>query len=239
MKITLIVVVLIVGVLLFFVVPFIKKYSASKKLVADARPFFITSSDTSIPVLILGDSTAVGVGAMRSEDTLPGRVSAYIGATSVENYAKSGAVVADLEGQRIHAKLDHYTLILIQIGGNDIIRFHDENEEAEKLKVLLQGLPSAGKVIVLSAGNVGGTTLFPFFLNKSYTKKSLAYHAAFEKVATESGVVYVNLYEDPKTDPFTKEPKVYLAKDGLHLSSEGYGLWFEKVKLHLTKRGSN
>jgi len=44
---------------------------------------------------------------------------------------------------------------------------------------------------------------------------------------------YINLFTPTTEDPFIKEPEIYLSADGLHPSSEGYKLWFEKIKLEL------
>lgn len=202
----------------------------SKALVNAAVPYERMTGGDAVPMLVLGDSTAVGVGASAPEDTVAGRAAAYLSATSVENYAVSGAVTADLPAQAAHAQLSHYRLILIQIGGNDIIRFHSVADSARTLSSVLESLPAADKVVVISAGDVGGATIFPLFLRPSYTHLNLAYHAAFAAAAANAGATYVNLYDDPGRVKINNDPGTYLAADGLHPSSAGYELWFEAVK---------
>ena len=92
----------------------------SAGLVAEVRPY--ENATGTVSVLVLGDSTAVGVGSP-SDESVAGRLGEYLHA-SVENHAVSGAVTADLPGQIAKAQKQHYDLILIQIGANDIIRFH-------------------------------------------------------------------------------------------------------------------
>lgn len=208
-----------------------RKITVSSELVARAVPFERSTENTRVSLLILGDSTAVGVGADTPEDTVAGRLAGHIGATYVENRAKSGAVVADLEGQMQGAKLSRYSYILIEIGGNDIIRFHNAETQARELARTLEQLPKTENLIVHSAGNVGATTFFPWFVRPFHTKLNLKYHEAFARVVEESGGVYVNLYEAPALDPFALHPDIYLSADGLHPSSEGYRLWFEKIAI--------
>jgi lysophospholipase L1-like esterase len=164
------------------------------------------------------------------EETLGAQLAAYIGATYVENQAKSGAAVEDLTTQIQRLHLSHYDLILIQIGGNDILAFHEPKKTAKMLDKILDTLPDAGKIILLTAGNVGGATLIPHIARPFYTFINLKYHKEFEKVAQKRGISYVNLYKKPSEDPFIQNPDEHLAPDGLHPSAKGYMVWFETLK---------
>ncbi len=226
----LILLVLVLAYLLYLGARFYTTVQTSKKLVETAVPFQIQSADTAVAVLVVGDSTAVGVGSDSSEETVAAKVGKYLSATSLENYAKSGAVTADLPDQIKKAKHTSYSLVLVQIGGNDIIRFKSAESAAAELETALTALPQAEKVIVISAGNVGGATIFPWFIRPAYTKLNKQYHAEFARVAVEHGAVYVNLYEDPGTRLIESQPEIYLSADGLHPSAAGYALWFEAIR---------
>lgn len=202
----------------------------SKQLIHDAEPYRVDSNDATRPILILGDSTAVGVGAEKPVDTVAGKVGMLVEATSVENYAVSGARVLDLETQIRQAKFDHYELILIQIGGNDIIALTNASKAAATLSEVLTHLPKSNQVIVLSAGNVGGAPLFPFFIRPVYTQLNEQYHSAFQDAVTESGYQYVNLRKAPGGMLIEREPETYLSADQLHPSSAGYALWYEALR---------
>ena len=179
---------------------------------------------------MLGDSTAYGVGADKPEESLAGRVAAYAGMTYVENRASSGAVTKDLRGQIEAATLERYDVILIQIGGNDIIQFHNPKRSADELELALRALPKAEKVVILSAGDVGGATLFPSPITWIHSWLNKKYHLSFTHAVARAGVgEYINLGLSPSTQIITNEPEIYLAADGLHPSSAGYGLWFEEV----------
>lgn len=206
------------------------KARVSKALMENAAPYEALTTDYAKTLLILGDSIGVGVGADRPEDTLAGRLAAYLGATYVENQAVSGAEVLDLSTQIQRLRLTHYDVILVQIGGNDILAFHGAKKTAADLARILDTLPDAGKVIIMGEGNVGGATMFPHVVRFLHHRGSRAFHKEFAKIAASRGATYVNLYRKPSQDPFFKDPRRYLSADGLHPSSDGYALWFEQMK---------
>lgn len=206
-----------------------RNVQVSKTLIAESQPYSNPTSDTRVTLLVLGDSTAVGVGAIESTDTVAALFAERIGATSVENYAVSGAKIADLHEQIAQATQDRYDYILMQVGGNDIIAFHSAQSAAEDLEAVVATLPETENLLVLSAGNVGGVPLFPWFIRPFYTARTLAYHDVFTNIIERHNGTYVNLYIPPNEDPFVQEPNVYLAADGLHPSSKGYAFWFIKI----------
>lgn len=228
---------LILGALLIVLVAvwgirFFLTVQTSKKLIEASVPFQ-KEGDAGNAVLVLGDSTAVGIGADSKEESVAGLVSAHINASSVENYAVSGAETKDLPSQIERTKREHYRLILIQIGGNDIIRFRSVDSAKEHLRDAIAKLPSADQVLIISAGDVGGATLFPFFVRPFHTKLNNEYHAAFAALAEETGVTYINFKDAPSTKVINDRPDIYLAEDGLHPSSAGYALWFKELQPHL------
>ncbi len=208
-----------------------RKIAIARTLTASAVPYSLKGPDHGgVSLLVLGDSTAVGVGAARPEETLAALVASHVKATSVENRAISGARVRDLSAQTTDLKRGGYTYILVGIGANDVIRFGNATETARHLQTLLQSLPPRQKLVVYMAGNVGATQIFPHIIRAEYTNRTMDFHDAFAQAVHEAGGVYVNLYMAPKDDPFSKDPSTYLAADGLHPTSAGYALWFEKIR---------
>lgn len=204
----------------------------SGELVAKAVPFQRLEGSPSL--LILGDSTAVGVGAQKPEDTVAGRIAARYPSWRVENHAVSGARVRDVEFQLSDASETHYERTIVHIGANDIIRFLSAEEAVAMLKpVLVQLRSRSGKVIFVTAGDIGATELFPWVLRPFYHYRTMQYHREFERIARETDTTYVNLYIPAANDPFKKDPARYHAPDGLHVSSDGYELWFEKISAAL------
>jgi len=228
MKFALILVVIVVAYVAYEAVRIHPLLRASARLIESGKPFTRVKGESAM--LILGDSTAVGVGAAAREDTVAGRIAALHPEWAVENYAVSGARIKDLKGQFAKAERDRYVLTVIHIGANDIIRFQSAPHAIADLEPALQLITSkSNKVIFLTAGNVGGAKFFPSILNPFYHRRTLQYHAAFEALAERVGVSYVNLYTSPEEDLFLKDSGRYFSADGLHPSSEGYRLWFERI----------
>jgi lysophospholipase L1-like esterase len=210
-----------------------KTVKISQKIVEKTVAFQNITTDTSVSLLVLGDSTAVGVGADNPEDSVPALLANHIGATYVENYSVSGSKIQDLEGQIKNIKLEKYDYILVQIGGNNIVARQDAEAMGAMLQKVYKTLPPSRQVVHVCCGNVGTTTILPWFVRGYYTKKTLEYHAVFEKIDKDSNVTYVNLYEEKDVDPFVESPEIYLASDGFHPSGVGYQYWFSKIKTQL------
>ncbi len=202
-------------------------------LVASAEPYTLSGSSNWLSVLVLWDSTAVGVGATTRQDSIPGRLAKYVGATRVENHAISGATVADVGSQLAQVEKKEYDYILLQIGANDMVAFHSLEIVSRDYEVLLKSLPKAKKLIVLSCGNLGGAKIFPKIMGIYYEAISRNYHAKFRTIVENHGGVYVDIFEEPSVDPFVLQPDVYLAKDYFHPSSVGYAHWFEKLIIQI------
>lgn len=219
----------------YWSVRFYLTVQVSKRIIENTVPYERMAENPSRTMLVLGDSTAVGIGADTPEESVAGRVAGEASLEAVENYAVSGAVVHDLTTQAAKASREHYDLILIQIGGNDIIRFTSADTAAQSLREALRSLPSADTVLLISAGDVGGATLFPWPIRPFHSKLNRAYHDTFARVAEEEGITYVNFKDAASTKEIRDNPDIYLAADGLHPSSEGYRLWFEEIRPHLPR----
>lgn len=183
-------------------------------------------------MLVLGDSTAVGVGTDPLY-SVPARVSQLIDA-SVENYAKSGAVVEDLDEQLSRAKIRHYDFILIQAGANDVIHFRSLAVAQEQMDALLNKVSQySDRVILLTAGKIGEAPIFPVVLRPVLTSRAADLRQRFMHSAEQRGVKYVDLFTT--SEQFQSDPQRYYGKDMLHLSADGYGLWYQEVQKVIAK----
>lgn len=224
-------VVLLVGVfVLFFVFDVQRRIHIGSQLIKQATPFEMKTENVTKTLLVVGDSAGVGVGAP-SQESVAALLAGDIGATYVENRSVSGAKIEDVLRQLEQAERGQYDIILIQVGANNIVNRTEVDTAVKNLKVVFEAAQNKTDTIIhMSAGNVGAATAIPFFLRPLYHNLTLKYHAAFEELANELGVIYVNLYTSPEEDPFVENPKKYLARDGFHPSAAGYALWFEELK---------
>jgi lysophospholipase L1-like esterase len=182
-------------------------------------------------LLIVGDSTAVGIGAEAPSETLVGRIAAQFPSTLVENHARMGARAADMTTQLACAAEGRYDAALIAVGGNDVLRgtrhdaFRAALEEAIRRACALSEI-----VIVVNCPNVGAAPLFPWPLSALLSRRSLRYRATFEAVCAGHPVDFINFTYEPKFDPFRRARSVYFAADGLHPTGAAYALCFERLK---------
>lgn len=202
-----------------------------KDVVSRARSFSVYGSQQKT-LLVLGDSTAVGVGATAPEDTIAGRFANDEKFTWVENYAVSGARSSDLAEQLSKRTLEKYDAVLVQVGANDVIRFSSPFASVKILHPVFSDIKKlSDDVTWIMAGNIGGAPFFPYAVRPIYQRLSLAYHKAFAELARDVGFVYIDLYAPPHEDIFLTDTKRYFAPDLLHPSSEGYRIWYEKIKV--------
>lgn len=184
-------------------------------------------------IVIAGDSTAFGVGALPDESTA-GRLAAAFPHARVINVAKSGARVGHVVGQLARAveklarcgcrKVD---FVLIHAAGNDVLEFRPPDAFEADLRAAIAMARQLSDNVVLMPGQ--NFAVAPFFLrgiSRIVTWHAVRLHAVVKRVTAELGVTFVDLFRDPSEDPFVKEPKRYYCADGLHPSGEGYGLWF-------------
>ncbi|MEN9561552.1 MAG: hypothetical protein RIQ56_825 [Candidatus Parcubacteria bacterium] len=214
----------------------VRAFSIARPLVQTAVAFNLEDPSLEKTVLVVGDSTAVGVGG-KGELSVPGRLSQWLNA-SIENYGKSGARTRDITEQLSRAKLARYDLLLIQIGANDVIYFSSIGRtQQELLEVLHLAKKKSDKVLLLTAGDIGDAPVFSFPINEIFSARTRALRKHFSETAARLGIVYVDIYAKPS--PFGSDPTRYYAPDGLHLSGDGYGYWFSIVQKYVQENWPN
>jgi lysophospholipase L1-like esterase len=181
-------------------------------------------------LLVVGDSTAVGIGAASPAETLVGHLVARFPETQVENHARVGARAADVTGQFDRAEATRYDAVLIAVGGNDILRGTPLPAFRASLdEVLARACALSEVVILVNCPNIGSAPLFPWPLSAILSRRSLRYRATCETVCAGHPVDFVNFTYEPKLDPFRRARSVYFASDGLHPTGAAYALCFERL----------
>lgn len=215
-------------------VQFFRRVQISGNLIEVTTPFsFHTEklgADRYKRILVAGDSLAVGIGSVRSENSIAGRLHVDFPGAEIVNTAKSGVKLAEVTEQ-VNNVDGRFDLVVIMGGANNIIRFHSIKTAESDASLLLKIAKEKGdQVIWLVSGNIGLAPLWPWPLGPIYTYRTRKYHAIFRTLAEKEGVVFMNLFKDRRDDVFSKDPERYYAKDGLHLSDDGYEVWHEAIK---------
>ncbi|QSH39393.1 hypothetical protein JXR01_00035 [Candidatus Kaiserbacteria bacterium] len=198
----------------------------SRGLIEQSIPYTVSAQGALHSLLVLGDSTAVGVGTS-PDKSVPGRLSETL-AVSVENHAQSGARLRDVVSQFDSVETEKYEIILIQAGANDAIYGTSDTEIRENIStVLSKAKKLSSDVVFLTSGDIGEAPLWPALVSNYMTYRTTRVRDIVLSEASKANVVFVDLYASET--PFKENPDVYYASDYLHLSGEGYGVWADLI----------
>src|SRR3989344_1300716 len=130
-----------------------------------------------------------------------------------------------------------YDLILISIGGNDVMHFTRTVHVEKELKALLDTVKKRSKKVVLSmCGRIDYVPNLPVALKKHYRKRQIELNTLFIKIAKEKKELFIDLLSDESINlPFRDSPDIYFGKDGFHPAAKGYVFSFKKFKSELKK----
>lgn len=201
----------------------------SKRIVARTQAAQQTPQCCRRVIVVAGDSTAFGVGALPAETTA-GRIAAAFPHARVINVARSGANVGRVVDQLDSVDIQHADMVLIHAGANDVLEFRSPAKVEADLRAVLTKAKALSDNVVIMPGH--DFSVAPFFLrpiSKAINWQAQKVHAIVKRVTEEMGVMFVDLYRHPTTEPFVKEPRRYYCPDGLHPSGEGYAIWFSAL----------
>ena len=198
----------------------------SRQLVARTTPAQSTPEGCRRTIVIAGDSTAFGVGALPAETTA-GRLAAAFPHARVLNVARSGARIGHVADQLDRLDIASADLVLIHACGNDVLEFRPIAKVERDLRAAVASARRLSANVILMPGH--DFSKAPFFLraiSRAIMCQAVRVHALVERLSGELGVIFVDLFRDPQDDPFVKEPARYYCPDRLHPSGEGYAVWF-------------
>lgn len=198
-------------------------------LIARVTPYerFLSGAPS---ILILGDSTGYGTGASNASKSIAGRIGSDFPSYSITNNSKNGRTIEELVSVTDSITGNH-ELILLQIGGNDILHKRDSTVVESELRTIVERLSAhTENLVMLSTGNVGGASALSDMESAYYERITRVFRDMFIQVSTDTTLTYVDLFVEPENDPFVTEPEIYLSVDGLHPSNAGYDLWYQQLR---------
>jgi lysophospholipase L1-like esterase len=208
-------------------VMYLRRIRFSESLVARSVCAQSVREDARKTIVVLGDSTAVGVGAGSPDHSVAGRLAAAFPEARVYNYSKSGARARHVMSQLDrfpHARAD---VVLVQVCANDVVGVHRIDLIEAHLRAVIARAKGLGARVFLMPGN--NFCIAPFFVwpaQPVLTWRAVRIHAMLQRLADETQIDFVDLLCDPREDPFAKEPHRYYCEDLIHPSAEGYALYF-------------
>ena len=206
-------------------------------IAAQDNPFSQTYPEARERILIIGDSTAVGVGAYIPKETIAGMLATDFPDADIVNKGVSGSRVADVRAQ-LDAVEGHFDMIVMQAGANDIV-FMSNPEDVEKdlADVMDTALARSPHVIVISSIDASVIPLLPKIASLFLAERSAQLLPDIKTVVEEKGGIFVDFYKSDEERAFAEQPEVLFSADGFHPSSDGYRLAYERIRKDLLTRG--
>ena len=205
------------------------RVAESVQLVRQSEPLQVRPPAPAMRLLVVGDSTAVGTGASAPQASLVGLLAARFPGLLIENRARDGATFADVAAQLAGADLGRFDMVLVNAGGNDVIRLRNMDSVAQDIdRVARLAAQAAPLVVLMPAGNVGNAPFFMWPVSWWMTQRARQLHAAVAASAQRHGAAYVRLFEERENDPFVQQ-RALNASDGLHPSDAGYRVWLQQL----------
>ncbi len=205
---------------------YVSRIRFSRRLAAQTIPAQSSPVVCRRTIVVAGDSTAFGVGALPTESTA-GRIAAAFPHARVVNVAKSGARIGHVVDQLNGLDILSADFILIHACANDVLEFRSVKKVERDLRAAIARARMLSDNVILMPGQ--NFSVAPFFLrpiSRVIMWHAVRVHAMVQRASAELGVIFVDLFLDPNDDPFVQEPRRYYCPDGLHPSGEGYALWF-------------
>jgi len=181
-------------------------------------------------LVLLGDSSALGVGVDRITDTVGGHLAGLLTrerARRVElsSVGVSGSRSADLATQVARALLGiPPDIAVVLVGANDATGLRRPNDAAAHLAAAVRRLREAGVAVVVgTCPDLGAARAFAPPLRQviGWLGRRVAYAQA--RAAEQAGASVVDLAGE--TGPVFRADPGTLCYDGFHPSADGYQLW--------------
>jgi lysophospholipase L1-like esterase len=182
-------------------------------------------------LVLLGDSSALGVGVDRVQDTLGGHLAALLtrdaGQRRIElsSVAVAGSRSPDLATQVARALLGRRPdIAVILIGANDATRLRRPREAALHLAAAVRRLREAGvRVVVGTCPDLGAVRAIAPPLRQIVGWLGRRVSHAQARAVTEAGGIAVDLAAE--TGPVFRADPGTLCHDRYHPSADGYRVW--------------
>jgi lysophospholipase L1-like esterase len=214
----------------------------ARAFAAQGRRFERRLAAKATTVLILGDSTGVGVGATLPEESIAGLIAADFPDADIANISESGARISDTvtQASRCNASSLHFDVAVLHVGGNDIVRATPIDKLAESCERLMQELaPLAHRTVWLGPPNLGMAPLFPPPYSWIMAARSRAASAVFAQSAARHHVSFIDFSAPAHASHFSGRRRQHFARDGFHPNSSSYRYGYAAARqaLGLTAKG--
>lgn len=211
---------------------------STREVSYDQTPFNRPLNGSKLKFLFLGDSTAVGTGSGENSRSTAGYLGRDFPDAEIVNISHNGQKIHELLASFDGLNLGTFDLAVLQIGGNDILKFTPVKNIERDMRSLIEKAKTISRhVVILHSGNVGAAPIFRWPFDIIMTERSRRVRDIYLRLARAQGVYYVDLFQERGSDLFLKDIPKYYAPDYLHPSADGYRWWYERIRQTLDEAG--
>ena len=179
--------------------------------------------------LVLGDSTAAGVGG-RYEEGIAVLTAARLGErreVAMTNLAVSGARVRDVLREQL-PRLDgaRPELVLLSVGANDVTHLTPVRSMQRDLREVVRELRAvnpAVAIVITGSPDMGSPPRIPRLLRGIASWRTKQVNRMFRAEGEALGLTFAPIAE--KTGPLFRRDRSLFAADRFHPNERGYGTW--------------
>src|SRR3990167_7512215 len=181
-------------------------------------------------VLFVGVRIGVGVGSTTPTNSLVGNIGRDFSDIDITNYSKNGVRASDLFRHIKKQDLGRYDVIVVIVGGMDVIKM----TSLDKLKSTLQQFvlflaQHTKKIVLIPPNNTGSLPLYHFPLTQILNARVLKVQNIFKEVAKVNSCTLI----DESISDLLADKKRYFSGDRSHPNDQGYALWYSKMGKYL------
>lgn len=163
------------------------------------------------PIVVFGDSLAYGHGAISEHNTLTGCFKSAYTSKEVHNMGRNGATSSDMMGQLERVQNLQPSLVLVSLGGNDVLRQVSSETTMNNLEQIFTRLISSGSIVMY----LGLKPPQSFFMGRILDVKRFQ---KIQELAKEKGVLVI---EDAFAGLWKKPQYMF---DDIHPNDSGYNV---------------
>lgn len=187
------------------------------------------ASGPTLTYVVLGDSTAVGVGGAYDQGIAMSttRSLAEKHRVTMSNFAVSGARTADvLRDQLPAAEAVRPDLVLISVGANDVTHLTPVRSVRRDLQTIIRRLRVANprtRIVITGSPDMGSPPRIPRLLRGIASRQTTRINKMMMDVASAEGLIFAPIAE--VTGPMFRKDRSLFASDRFHPNERGYATW--------------
>ena len=200
----------------------------------ELRGVFGDAAAPRLSFVVLGDSTAAGIGVEDAADTYPTLLAERL-ATETDRrvelwaFGVSGARVADVASEQVSKAVERDPdLVFVGIGANDVTHLTSLSDVRAGIQRIIRELKATGATVVVAGAPDMRATAWHQPLRWLAGRRGNQVTGAIEDVARAEGVAVVELAKE--TGPFfEQDPAAHFSEDEFHPGPLGYRRWADAI----------